>query len=298
VNLDDMMVLARVVETGSFTAAAKELAMPKSTVSRRVSELERRLGARLLQRTTRRLGLTDVGRIFFKHCERIVAEVEDAERAVTALESEPRGLLRVTAPINVDFLGGLVAEYLELHPAMQLELVCVDRVIDLVQEGFDVAIRAGKLDDSSLVARSLGTLRALLVASPAHLERHGRPRAPEALARHTCVAFGAGRLRGAWVLERGRESVRISGRPRLVVNDFGVMMEAVLGGLGLALVPESLAAEPLAEGRLERVLPRWSSPATPLHAVYPSTRHMSPKVASFLDHLQRRTSTFRARRES
>jgi len=174
--------------------------------------------------------------------------------------------------------------------------VCVDRVIDLVHEGFDVAIRTGKLDDSSLVARTLGTLRALLVASPAYLERHGRRRTPEALPRHACVSFGAGRRRGAWVLERGRESVRVSGRPRLVVNDFGARMEAVLGGLGIALVPESLAAEPLEEGRLERVLPRWSSPATPRHAVYPSTRHMSPKVASFLEHLQGRTSLFRPKR--
>ena len=158
-DLNEMLVFARVVQAGSFTAAAAALGMPKSTVSRKVSDLEERLHSRLLQRTTRKLSLTDVGRTYYDYCARIVGEVEDAERAVSTLQETPRGLLRVTAPINVAFLGPIVSDYLKRYPEVRLDLFCTGRTVDLVEERFDLGIRAGALADSTLIARRLGSAK-------------------------------------------------------------------------------------------------------------------------------------------
>jgi DNA-binding transcriptional LysR family regulator len=257
--------------------------MPKSTLSRKVAELEARLGARLLHRTTRKLQLTDVGRTYYAYAARAAAEVEAGEQAVRALEDAPRGRLRVTAPMNMDFLGPICAAYLARYPEVQLELVCTDRVISLVDEGFDVAIRAGQLSDSSLIARKLASFRSLVVASEDYLRRRGEPSSPGELERHDCVVFGAGSGQGRWLLESGekRQTVEVSGR--ITTNDFAVIEDAVAGGLGLALLPQFRCAGAVDQGRLRRVLERWSGPVVPLHAVYPSIRHLSPKVSSFLE---------------
>src|SRR5260370_10849152 len=173
-DLNDTTVFARVVQDGSFTTGAAELGMPKSTVSRKVSEVEERLKARLLQRTTRKLSLTDVGRTYYDYCARIVGEIEDAERAVSSLQEAPRGLLRVTAPVNVAFLGTIVSDYLKRYPEVRLDLFCTGRAVDLVEERFDLGIRAGTLADSTLIARTLGSVRWFLVATSASLKRRGR----------------------------------------------------------------------------------------------------------------------------
>lgn len=285
-DLNEILVFARVVEAGSFVGAARALGMPKSTVSRRVSSLEERLGARLLQRTTRRLSLTDVGRTYYAHAARVVAEVEEADHAVTTLQEAPRGLLRVTAPLNFGFLGPIVASFLKRHPEVELELVCADRVVDLVQEAFDVAVRAGPLRDSMLIARGLGEMESFAVASPALLRARGTPAEPADLEKADCVVFGAGSHRATWRLHRGEEDVAVEVGARLVVNDFDLLEEAALAGLGIAMLPVYRCVQHLRAGRLERVLADWCSPATPLHAVYPSTRHLSPKVRAFLDHLR------------
>src|SRR5215471_5276201 len=166
-DLNEILVFTRVVQSGSFTAAAKLLGMPKSTVSRKVSELEERLDARLLQRTTRKLNLTDVGRTYFDYCSRIVADVEDAERAVSSLQDTPRGVLRVTTGPNVAYLGPIISDYLKRYPQVRLEIVATTRAVDLVEERFDVGIRAGALADSSLVAKRLGRVEWFLAATPA-----------------------------------------------------------------------------------------------------------------------------------
>ena len=167
IDLNEILIFAKVAETGSFSGAAQKLDMPKSTVSRKIADLEQRLGARLIQRTTRRLSLTDAGRAYFEHGARIVAELEEAERAVGNLQDGPRGKLRVTAPLNFGFLGAIAAGYLARYPEVELDLVCTDRVVNLVEEGFDVAIRARALGDSSLIARSLGP-------QEQHRRGHGR----------------------------------------------------------------------------------------------------------------------------
>jgi len=283
-----MLVFARVVQAGSFTAAAAALGMPKSTVSRKVSELEKRLKARLLQRTTRKLSLTDVGRTFYDYSARIVGEIDEAERAVSSLQEIPRGLLRVTAPVNAAFLGPIVSDYLQRYREVRLELFCTARTVDLVEERFDLGIRAGRLADSTLIARSLGSVKWFLVASPAYLKRRGRPRSPAALKEHDCLFFGAGTQGTALHLESGEGSVRLAPSARLLVSDMDVLSAGVTAGLGIGLLPAFICVENLRARRLERVLRDWSAPATPVHVVYPSTRHLSPKVKSFIDHLYER----------
>jgi DNA-binding transcriptional LysR family regulator len=287
-DLNEIVVFARVVQAGSFTTAAAQLGMPKSTVSRKVSELEERLGSRLLQRTTRALSLTDVGRTYYDYCARIVGEIEEAERAVSSLQGTPRGLLRITAPVNVSFLGPIVSEFLQRYPEVQIELFCTQRAVDLIEERYDLGIRAGVLADSTLIARSLGTVRWFAVATPAYLDEHGRPRSPEELEQHACVLFGAGAAGTIVNLERGDASVHIGVSPRLFVSDMDVLRAAVNAGLGIGILPAFQCVEDLRSRRLERVLSDWSVPSTPVHVVYPSTRHVSAKVKTFIDHLQER----------
>jgi DNA-binding transcriptional LysR family regulator len=253
-----------------------------------VTELEERLKTRLLQRTTRKLGLTDEGRTFYEHAARIVAETEDAERAIGRLREAPRGLLRVTAPINASYFGAIVVEYLQRFRDVRVELFCTGRVVDLVEERFDLGIRAGALSDSSLIARSLGTARWFLVASPAYLRRRGRPRTPGDLQSHDAVLFGAGPTGSTFRLEREGKSVHVTMTARLLVTDMDVARDAAIAGLGIALLPAYQCVEELRARTLERVLREWNPPPTPVHVVYPSTRHLSPKVKTFADLMQKR----------
>jgi DNA-binding transcriptional LysR family regulator len=287
-DLNEIIVFARVVQAGSFTRAAAELGMPKSTVSRKVSELEERLAARLLQRTTRKLSLTDVGRTYYDYCARIAGEIEDAERAVSSLQEIPRGLLRVTAPVNVAFLGPIVGDYLKRYPEVRIDLFCTGRAVDLVEERFDVGIRAGTLADSTLIARSIGSVKWFFVATPAYLKRRGRPRSPDDLKKHDCLLFGAGLDSAGVRLENADRSVQVAVPARLMATDMDVLHAVATAGQGIALLPAFRCVEELRAGRLQRVLVDWNAPPSPVHVVYPSTRHISPKVKSFVDHLHER----------
>ncbi|WP_437663454.1 LysR family transcriptional regulator [Sorangium sp. So ce1182] len=302
-DLNEIAVFTRVVQAGSFTRAARELGMPKSTVSRKVSELEARLGAQLLRRTTRKLSLTDVGTAYYERCARIVAELDDADRTVTQMQEGPRGLLRVTAPLHFGWVGGVVAEYLRVHPEVSVEVVCTDRVVDLVAEGFDVALRFGAPSDTSLVARRLGALPRYLVAAPAYLARRGAPRAPADLAGHDVVASAgarAGEPPGArWVLHRGARRAEVRVAPRATANNLEVLHRVVLAGVGIGMLPAMRCEQDVREGRLARVLDEWSPVEVPLHVVYPGTRHLSPKVKVFLDLVRERIApALRERREA
>lgn len=285
-NLPDVYVFVQVVRSGSFTAAARELSIQKSTVSRKVAELEERLGVRLLHRTTRTLRLTDEGRIFYEHCTRALAELEEAELALSGMRAAPRGLLRVTAPLSFAFLGPILAGFLEAHPEVRVELVCTDRVVDLVEERFDVAIRVGHLPDTTLIARRLASLPHHLYASPGYLDLKGSPARPEDLAAHDCLVFGAGRP--GWRLVSGDRQVDVRPQARLVVNDFDLLQEAAIVGGGIALLPAPACARAVDEGRLVRVLPEWTAAEAPVHALYAGSRHVAPKVTAFVDWIQRR----------
>jgi DNA-binding transcriptional LysR family regulator len=287
-DLNRMAMFVRVVQAGSFSAAARELAVPKSTLSRKVSELETSLGARLLQRTTRKLGLTDAGRTYYDQAARIVTLAQEAEQAVGRLQAAPRGLLRVSAPLSFGMLGPIVSAYLLAHLEVELEMVCSERAVDLVEEGFDVAIRAGHAPDSTLVARAIGTLKRVLVAEPNYCEKHGTPKVPADLANHAAISFGAGASPNTWALEAGGKRVEVQVKPRLAVNDFEIMRAAARAGVGIAWLPEFMCAEDIRAGRLRHVVPAWCSAEVPLFALYPTARHLSPKVTAFIELLRAR----------
>lgn len=286
VALDEILIFTKVVQGGSFTAAATAIGMPKSTVSRKISELEARVGARLLQRTTRTLSLTDVGRVYYEHCIRIVAELEEAQLAVSQLQSTPRGQLRLTVPLAFSCLGPIVAEYLRLFPDVQLDMVCTDRKVDLVEERFDLALRAGATPDTSLVARRLGVVRRRLVAAPEVARGLGGLKEIAELSDHPCIVFAP--EGSTWELRSGAKAFELTVRPRLLVNDYEMLQSVARAGFGVALLPEYLCVEDLRAGRLLPVLSSWSAPEVPVFALYPSTRHLSPKVVALLDLLRKR----------
>jgi len=289
-DLNELLVFTRVVQAGSFTAAARRLKMPKSSVSRKVSDLEERVGARLLHRTTRKLGLTDAGRMYFERAAPIISDIEQVDQAVGELQAAPRGLLRVSAPLSFGLLVPMVASFLERYPEVRVELVCTDRVVNLVEEGFDVAIRAGHLVDSTLVARRLGAMKRVLVASPGYLKHHPRLKSPADLEKHPCIAFGSIPTPSLWTLHFGEKKVDVQVPARLSTNDMDLMLDAARAGIGIAWLPEHIAAADLRRGRLKRLLTDWSSPETPVHAVYPSARHLSPKVSALVELLRKEFS--------
>lgn len=284
---NEVAVFARVVEAGSFTRAAEQLGVPKSTVSRRVSRLEQALGVRLLQRTTRRLSLTDAGAAYHERITRALAELEEANAFVADLEGAPRGSLRLTAPPDLaQLLGGLIAGFQTAYPDIRVDATMTARMVDLVGEGFDVALRAGRLRDSSLVARKVGELVSVVVASPAYLEGRKRPAQVADLARQDCLLFRAKDHRDTWALVRddGTEAeVRVSGR--LVTDDYGFLRSATLGGAGVSLLPWYHARRPLADGRLVRLLSRWAWHGAALYLVTPTGRHVPRKVTAFKDYV-------------
>lgn len=284
-DLQDVTAFLAVVDTGSFTAAAQRLGLAKSNVSRRVARLEQQLGARLLERTTRRQRLTEVGETYHAHVSRAVEQLAEASRSVSEIQGEPRGRLRITAPADWnETMGRLVAEFSARFPHIQLEVDLTQRRVDLVAEGFDLAIRAGRLEDSSLIARTVGEGATHLYASPAYLERRGEPRSVTELAEHAFVLF-RGRHGEARLELDGpqgkRDQVTVSGV--ISALDFGFVRHALLHGAGIGLLPDSLGASELEAGRLRLVLPSHCLGRSPFHVVYPSARFLSPKVRVFVD---------------
>lgn len=285
---NQLHVFAGVVEAGSFTGAGQRLGMPKSTVSARVSALEEHLGVRLLHRTTRKVSLTDEGAAFYERCRRIVADIEEAERSVTELQVHPRGTLRVTAPVDLTntYLGRIAAAFCARYAEVEIEIVSTDRVMDLLEEGFEVGIRIGALRDSSLVSRRLAKISSQLYASPSYLDDRGRPSAPADLAGHECVVFSSPRDPTVWTLtsdDGEHAEVRVSGR--LTINSLSAVRDAAVAGSGIAFLPLFMGADLEGDSRLERVLPRWQGREGGLFVVFPSKRHMSAKVRAFVDFL-------------
>jgi DNA-binding transcriptional LysR family regulator len=288
-DIDAAALLVEVVEQGSFRAAARRLELPKSTVSRRIAALEERLGARLLQRTTRRVALTDVGAAYFERARVAVAALAEAERSVSQLQATPRGTLKVTMPINFGFELGwtLIAAYLERCPEVSVVLDLSDRHVDLVAEGFDVAVRAGPLVDSSLIAQRLASTAFGLFASPGYLARRGRPATPAALTEHDCICRERSELWSFAGARKAGQKVRVHGR--VAANSAEVRRDAAVAGYGIARLPRPLVDGALRAGRLEALLERYRLPAAPMHVVYPGGgRQLSPKVRAFVELLRSR----------
>lgn len=287
-SLPAMAVFVNVVESGSFSGAARTLNLSKSAVSKTVSRLEESLGTRLLNRTTRKLSLTEAGRAYYEGCRRMLNEAEAASQAVYRLNDAPRGTLRVNLPMSFGILqvAPLLPAFLERYPEINLDAAFEDRVVDLVEEGYDLAIRIGVLADSSLIARRLAPNRRILCAAPAYLERCGAPQSPESLAAHSCLLYSYQASGDTWQLNgpEGERSVRVNGRVRL--NNGEAIRCAAVAGLGIAYLPTFIAGADLQAGRLVAVLPEWIDGGLgAVHAVYPAGRHLSPKVRVFIDYL-------------
>ncbi len=292
-DLNDMMYFAEVVNQGSFAAAGRMLGIPKSRLSRRVARLEDELGVRLLQRTTRKLSLTTAGELFHRHCIAICEEAQAASAVVAQMQTEPRGLVRVVCPVTVaqTVVGPLLPDYLKRYPLVQINMQVNNRVVDVVEEGVDVAlrVRTSLADSGSLVVKRLGMSRVLLVASPEQLLRQGAPLRPADLTLLDSVAMSANEGRAAWTLygPNGAQ-YQLTHRPHFVADDMLTLKYAILGGVGLGLLPDYMCVEELADGRLVQPLPDWSTAPGIVHAVFSSRRGMAPALRSFLDFLGER----------
>src|SRR5262245_61006197 len=250
-DLNDIVVFTKVVETKSFTGAADALGLPKSTVSRKLAQLEERLGVRLVQRTTRKLALTEIGEAYYERCSRIVADVASAEQLVTDMQATPRGRLRVTASVDFStrFIGDIVADFLAQHPDINVELEATDRVVDLIEEGFDLAVRFGQMPESTLIARKLCGLHLILCASPGYLARRGTPKQIEELDEHDHILFTPASRNQTWTYVGPNEQTYDFGRPaRLASNNYGAIVDATRAGAGIASISEFMVTDEIKNG--------------------------------------------------
>jgi DNA-binding transcriptional LysR family regulator len=289
-DLNDMLLFAEVVERGGFAAAGRALGLPKSRLSRRVAGLEAQLGVRLLQRTTRKLSLTDVGETYLRHCQALRESAQAAADAVANAQTEPRGTIRVVCPVTLaqTVLADVMPIYLARHPQVRVEMEVNNRVVDLVKDGVDVALRVRlTLEDSgSLIVKRLDDAHSVLVASPALLARQGTPTTLDEASRLDSVAMSAvdGTASIRLTSPQGREAV-LTYRPRYVADDLLTLQRAVLAGSGMCWLPDYMCEDELGDGRLVRLLPDWTTPVGVVHAVFASRRGLSPAVRSFLDFL-------------
>jgi len=288
-SLASIAVFTRVVDAKSFSGAAETLGLSKSAVSKHVARLEDRMGTRLLNRTTRRLSTTEAGVALYHHGTRLVEEAFAAEEAVTHLRAVPRGQLRVSAPMSFGqhHIASALGAYLTAYPEVNVDMDLNDRVVDLVEEGYDVAVRIANLPDSSLVARRLAQARIIVCAAPEYLKMRGSPQKPTDLNDHDCLNYAYLARPGVWTLHRksdgAKETINLSGR--LTLNNGDALSEAAAAGCGIVMQPTFIVANAIKEGRLVRVLPEWEGTTIPIYAVFPHSRNLSPKVRAFVDFL-------------
>ena len=292
-KFEDLQAFVAVVEAGSFTAAADRLNTAKSAVSRRISALEERLGVQLLQRTTRVLNLTETGSSFYEHSARILADLDEAEAAVQQEHGELRGTLRVALPLSfgVRHMCKPIAAFSKLHPRVEFDLNLNDRRIDLVEEGMDVALRIGRLRDSSHIARRLFDVRTVVCASPHYLGIHGTPKSPDELSDHRCLVYSNLVDPDKWSYRDAAGKERsVDVKPVLSATSGDFLANAAAHGMGLVIQPTFIASESIRRGTLVPVLTDYDWPVTPAYAIYPPTRHLSFRVRAFIDFLADRFS--------
>lgn len=283
----EMRVFTGVVDAGSFVAAAEGLGMSKAAVSRYVSDLEQRLGVRLLHRTTRKLSLTQEGELFLARCREILASIDASEAELSTRTDSASGLLKISVPVSfgIRHLAPLWSEFLAAHPRMSLDVQLADRVIDLVDEGFDLAVRIARLPDSSLVSRKLASTRLVLCASPAYLARRGAPQHPSELPQHEILGYSLLSMGDQWQFQGPEGPVTVKVRPRIWTNNGDTCVAAALSGTGIQLQPTFLVARELAAGELVEVLPQYRSVELGIYAVYPTRKFVLPKVRALVEYL-------------
>lgn len=281
IDYNEMAIFAKVVDAGSYTRAAEKLGLPKSTVSRKITQLEERLGVRLLHRTTRTIKPTELGRAYYNHCSQMVTEAEEAQRAIHQLQAEPSGNLRITAPgaFGARFLVQVVRDFMEKYPQIRMEVILDNKVLDLVEEEIDVAFRIGPMSDSSLVARNLGDVRMVMCASPGYLKKHGTPRHIDDLQQHACILHNA----VPWQVTgpSGRVDVELFGK--LAVNDIAMTRNLIINDAGIGLLPVTMAYDEIDSGVIVQVLPEYHFADRPVYMVYHSRRQLPTKVVAFID---------------
>ena len=292
-RLQAMTVFAKVVEQGSFARAAERLDISTSACSRQVAELEAHLDTRLLNRTTRRLSLTESGQAFYERCVQLLADLEEAELAAAESAARPRGTIRLTTSINfgVRHVSPAIGAFMAKYPQVRFDVSLSDRIVDLVEEGYDLAVRIGSAGGETVVARRLGEARMIACAAPAYLKQYGTPKAPEDLARHRCLTYEYLHARNLWQFRDrdGRErAVRVTGP--LHSNNGDLLAAAAVQGVGIAFEPDFILGPDLKAGRLVPLLQSFAAPASPIYAVYQSRRYLSAKVRAFVDFLAERFS--------
>jgi DNA-binding transcriptional LysR family regulator len=282
-DLNEIAIFVKVVQTGSFTHTARQLGMPNSTVSHKVKSLEKRLGVTLIQRTTRKLNVTPAGQAYFKRCIQGLESIQAAEGELAAIQGEPSGLFRVTAPVELgsSILADLISTYTAKYPRVRVEAILTDRTVDLLSESVDLAIRAGDLEDSSLIAKKIGSVYFAPFASPKYLKAKGTPVHPRDLRNHECVHFTPLGIE-AWQLTGPKGSLEIPVPSRITVNDLDVVKTLATHGKGIALMPTYYCLPEVRAGKLERLLPDWHSDLAPVHFVYPAQRFVTPNLSAFI----------------
>lgn len=285
-TLSALRLFRTIADQGSFAAAARTAGLSPAAVSKAIGELEAGLGTRLLNRTTRKLSLTEAGTLYLEQVRRALSDLDEARDQLASLNAEPSGLLRVSAPMtsSLVLLTERIPEFLDRYPKISLDLDLNDRRVDLVRDGFDLALRGGqRLDDTTLVTRKVGALCHVLCAAPAYLARKGTPAAPQDLSEHECVRFSLSGHADEWTFQRGGETVSQKVRGRYQVSSSLAVRDALRAGFGLSLIPRAYVAGDLAAGRLVQVMADWTAPDVVVNALYPSRRHVPPKVRAFID---------------
>ena len=284
--LNDMALFVEVVKAKGFRGASEAIGIPNSTLSRRISSLEKAIGLRLLHRTTRKVALTEAGQIYYERCRRIVDEARLAHEQLGEMQAQPSGVLRVSLPVDfsVTYLAPLIAEFARRYPGLSFEFDLTPRRSDLVSEPLDVAIRIGEPENSQLIARHLATLRANLYASPDYLQQYGEPQTPHDLETHECLSILKSGS-GSWTLHRGEETARVTVSGRFIVNSVGMIRRLATLDMGIALLPEEIVRDDVSSGKLRRILPAWQGAPRPIYAMT-ETRLIPAKTQRFIEFLR------------
>ena len=283
-DLNEVAIFIKVVQVGSFSQAAKQLGMPNSTVSSKISSLEKRLGTTLITRTTRRLNITPAGLTYFKKCLQGLEEIKAGEDEIAASQGEPQGLLRITAPVELggSILPSIICDFKNKYPKVNIEVILTDRRVELLTEGVDLAIRAGELKDSTLIGKKLGQSSFLPFASPKYLKQHGEPSHPRDLKNYQCLHFtplGS----ETWKLVGPKGSLNVSVPGQIIINDLTMVKALTVAGTGISLLPSFFCSQEATSGKLVRILPGWQTAPSPVHFVYPAQKFVSSKLSAFIN---------------
>lgn len=282
-DFNEVAIFIQVVQEGSFSQAARKLGMPNSTVSAKVSSLEKRLGVTLIQRTTRKLNITPAGVTYFKRCIQGMEEIKAAEAEIANAQGEPQGLLRLTAPseLGSSILPSIISQYSKKYPKAKVELLLTDRRVDLLSENVDLAIRAGELKDSSLIAKRVGTIYFAPFASPKYLKSKGTPLHPKELRNHSCLQFTPIGV-DEWKMTGPKGSLNVTVPGKILINDMLALKKMAMSDDGITFLPTYFCYHEVQSGKLVRILPEWRSHLTPIHFVYPAQRFVTPKLSAFI----------------